>query len=533
MRVRDTLNLPSLEQACVVSGEEGLDNEVSSAMVLEAPDIENWGREGQLIITSFYALQNLSDVDMEAFFEKMSVIGISGVIFKTERLVSDIPSILICLSNRHGMPIIRVPKSTRYEPIMLDVLGNVINSNLTVLNRFFSAHQQTMALALTHPSVLDIISELSTAIRMDVTFFNQTRDQRVSTSQGLGDFRALSFNEIEKDRYQGYHYYETALSYGGGRVCEALSVAIPSSDRNRYYLLIHGPSERLTRLDVMTIENIAGLLQMEVLKENALDQRLFIQNNALVHDLLLDRFSNHEQVDMTLEQLGIASEALYQVVMVRVSTESQGDRSEVDRVVRAVRRHVKRLFRATAYFESNDRVAIIGNFADEARALSVGQVTTSLDELLHKGTLPEFTYLAAISNCGDRYSLGELNSEVISINRLFGGSMGTSHCIRFRDLGVLKLLLRVGEDGSAREYVDPRLLRLRDERPELAETLVAFFENGGNYQETARAMFLHPKTVRYRISLAEQMVGIDVRNSDDFLQIAFMGKILEIMPNEL
>ena len=59
MLVQDMLILPSFESARVIAGTNGLGNEVTSAMVLEATDIENWGKRGQLIISSFYALEHL------------------------------------------------------------------------------------------------------------------------------------------------------------------------------------------------------------------------------------------------------------------------------------------------------------------------------------------------------------------------------------------------------------------------------------------------------------------------------------------
>ena len=64
-----------------IAGNLGLGNEITTAMVLEAPDIENWGQQGQMIITSFYALQNLSEHALADFFEKLVRIGISAVVF--------------------------------------------------------------------------------------------------------------------------------------------------------------------------------------------------------------------------------------------------------------------------------------------------------------------------------------------------------------------------------------------------------------------------------------------------------------------
>ena len=91
MTVSEAMQLASLSAARVVAGQGGLGNAITGAMVLEATDIENWGREGQLLITSFYALRDLTGEELEGFFFLLSAIGISGIVFKAERLVNSAP----------------------------------------------------------------------------------------------------------------------------------------------------------------------------------------------------------------------------------------------------------------------------------------------------------------------------------------------------------------------------------------------------------------------------------------------------------
>lgn len=136
MNVRDALLLPSFAQAKVIAGAKGLDKELSSAMVLEAADIENWGKRGQLIITSFYALQDLSEVEVAQFFHAMSIIGIAALAFKPERLLHAAPENIIALCEDFSIPLIELMPDVKYESIMLDVLGHILDSNLTLLNRF-------------------------------------------------------------------------------------------------------------------------------------------------------------------------------------------------------------------------------------------------------------------------------------------------------------------------------------------------------------------------------------------------------------
>ncbi len=77
--------------------------------------------------------------------------------------------------------------------------------------------------------------------------------------------------------------------------------------------------------------------------------------------------------------------------------------------------------------------------------------------------------------------------------------------VKFEDADVINWLLssRSLEALSAKsEQQFGDLLR----RPELVETLVAYFGSGMDAKTTAAAMFLHPNSVRYRLRRVEQII---------------------------
>lgn len=151
MIVREILLLPSFEGSSIIAGKTGMDNEITGAMVLEAIDIENWGKRGQLIISSFYALEHLSESETVMFFRTMSSIGIGALVFKPERLMVEAPERIIELCDDFDLQLIKLAPQVKYESILLDVLGHILDSNLTLLNRFFDVHKHLMALALKQP----------------------------------------------------------------------------------------------------------------------------------------------------------------------------------------------------------------------------------------------------------------------------------------------------------------------------------------------------------------------------------------------
>ncbi|AEB07740.1 purine catabolism PurC domain protein [Coriobacterium glomerans PW2] len=528
MNVSEVLRLPSFAGALLIAGTEGASCEVSSAMILEAVDIEAWGREGQLILTSFYAFKGLSDRELDEFFAKASAIGIAGIVFKPDRLLDSPGEQIISRCDELKLPLVQIPKDTKYEALMLDVLGRFLESNLILLNRFFDVHRQTMALALKSPTVLQVITELRRTIHSDITYLDAAKNSRTTTCQELSEFNSPRLTEIAPDRYRTHRYYDAELRYATIRR-RATAVRIPSSDDQIYYLIIHSKSERLAPLDIMAVENVVSLLQMEVLKQNAVDRKLFFRNNNLVQDLLLDRYANRSYIDNALEILGVAQYPFYQMLLIRIDLANPSEADRREDILLAIRRRLKMIYPDIAYFQANDRIALLHNFKGEHSCFDVYAITSALKEVAEVPSMPSYTFFAALSRTGNRYELGSLNRETIDILRFFDSNRYQNACLRYEDLGVFKILMQAGDLSELDHFIDPRVAALHAARPELFRTAVTLCENSLNYQKTGRDLFVHPKTIRYRVDRLEKISELDLRNPDDRLQIVLGSRIYHLI----
>jgi len=58
MKIKDALHICTQFQGQLMTGEEGLGRNIRSIEVMEVPEVEGWVREGFLVITTFYAIQD-------------------------------------------------------------------------------------------------------------------------------------------------------------------------------------------------------------------------------------------------------------------------------------------------------------------------------------------------------------------------------------------------------------------------------------------------------------------------------------------
>jgi hypothetical protein len=75
---------------------------------------------------------------------------------------------------------------------------------------------------------------------------------------------------------------------------------------------------------------------------------------------------------------------------------------------------------------------------------------------------------------------------------------------------VLAERVVLGDDNARRRLVEEVWTPLVAARGELLPTAAAYLEEGGAVEGTARRLFLHPNTVRYRLARIRQVVGRDL-----------------------
>lgn len=79
------------------------------------------------------------------------------------------------------------------------------------------------------------------------------------------------------------------------------------------------------------------------------------------------------------------------------------------------------------------------------------------------------------------------------------------------DMGIFNFLINISPENY--ESMIPHDLKtLFIEKYELFETLYRFITNHLNYGATAADLYLHPKTIRYRINKIENILQLDLNN---------------------
>lgn len=72
----------------------------------------------------------------------------------------------------------------------------------------------------------------------------------------------------------------------------------------------------------------------------------------------------------------------------------------------------------------------------------------------------------------------------------------------------------------------------KEKRDALSDTMCCFVQNHFKYQKTADAMYAHVNTIRYRISLMENLWGCDLQREEDRLLFEVVSRLLPLWMKE-
>ncbi len=528
MDVKKVLRLPSFEGAKVLAGEASLNNEVTSIMILEACDISSWGKPGQMLLTSYYGLKDLNNEELEEFFVQMNEIGISAFVFKTKRLVDDVPEHIITLCAKHSMPLIHIRNDVKYSDILTEVMERIIASNIDVLNKFYDLHHQAMRLTMQMPSLQQILYHLKNQIHYDLAFLEDGKQVMAST------FMLPRYAPIEIVKYYPANSYQAFLYCDAQFVDEKfkkqiIAVKIPTPGKKDYYLLIKTYPETLNPFDMIAIENTVSLLQIEILKEKAIERELFIQKNSQVHALLTNKHLERTEIDSILSSLHINNGPLYQAILLKVNPTSAESKEDVERIIVEIIKAIKLKHPNTVHFIENNLLIFVHNFTAKERGFNLEEIEQIINGIRKARSEYPFQTLGILSRDTERYEIARLYDDLLNIYKLFDNRREADKFISASALGAYGLFTLVNDLDELNAFVDKRVFNLREKDADIYRTLLCMTENNMNVKICANELFIHPKTVSYRIKKALNEYDLDIYNTDDMVQIVLSGKIFTLL----
>lgn len=120
-----------------------------------------------------------------------------------------------------------------------------------------------------------------------------------------------------------------------------------------------------------------------------------------------------------------------------------------------------------------------------------------------------------------------------SASRRLGGD---GVCL-YEQLGIVRLLLGSGREPDLQQFIDevtgPLLAYDRENGGALVPTLRAFFDADCSQRVAAERLYIHHKTLRYRMEKIRQLTGLDLNRHEDRMRADFALRLLQVNADPL
>lgn len=401
-----------------------------------------------------------------------------------------------------------------------DVLAEVVERQAALLEREDEVHRVLVRVVLAGGSLVELCDAVS-------GFFGgaavvTTTDGRVLAMAGDDD-------EVERVRALGcfdrtgrlvVESEPVGARNGGGGDATRAFVKIVAGASDHGLLGAFSPDRPLTPTDVHMLERAATVAALAITKEQAVAAVEGKYRAEFLRDALAGRAGG--PADAVSHAASLGWDLARPVVVVVAETDENDE--ETTRAPEEVRSLQERFVRAWVQaVRARDTSAPVAGFSQEVVALLPADPEGTPDAVMR--TVGEIAKVVRGDGGGGRRSFSTGVSRPITsvadlpaaydealkavhVGRQMHGESALTH---FDGLGIYRLLALIPDGADLRRFVDESLGELAtDDSPEHADlrrTLSVLIDTNLNVAETARQLFFHYNTLRYRIAKLERMLG--------------------------
>jgi PucR family transcriptional regulator, purine catabolism regulatory protein len=493
LTVRDLPTLPVLAGVRTVAGAAGLDREIRAVNVMEVPDIEEFVRPDELLLTTAYPLRDRVE-DLPDLVTTLHRRGLAALAVKTGRYLAELPDEVVARADELGFPLLVLPDSTAFNEVIGAVLAVVLAEYGAEPARAEAIRERLTGVALAGGGLEEIARTLAGALDRAVAVTDTAHQVLGASGFSPGDH--APFDDPDGT------WWRFPVTIAG---------------RGRGQVLVDGLQEptlgqrRLIRQACFA----AGMHMAQAVATAELDRRM---RALFLEELVSGTGANQSLLRDRGRLFGWDAQRPYVVAIADAGT----DRGESGDAV-AARSTPPLPAGSIVWSRGRELVALVA----WREGLDLESVAEEWQRLLATswhagaavacGSVARSPHALAASHLAARESL--------DIGRATGRTVVTQHMIRLEHLLFSTPADRL--DAFVEAEIGPLVEADRTGGARLCETLEAYLATG-NAAEAARGLFIHYNTMKHRLARIEEILGLDLHDPRHRLSLAVALRIRQL-----
>ena len=547
--VRKLLESEQFPKMKLLCGEKGLDLEVKGIRIIEIEDMERYLTGGEILITSFQVYLSCNDREVEQHFEDLVKSDISGFIVKKRKEYDPTGRRLSLLEKhckKYEIPLVEISEDSYYWGIIRYVIMQVFDKATARLKYFKITHDNFNTFILNNNgscnTASNIIKFLSVMIENPVVLYYGNLNCMVSTNSD--NSKLILSDEIQPYKPNIITKFQYMKQMKGSCVQYVVKFAILSEVE--IYITITEENRELTELDYMAIENAIINLQYGFLSEFAQDEVKKKYQRDIVHNILNGLLSSKEMTEAAA-QLGMKESDTYRVVdfhTIKKNVQRKYTKEQLHEVGVIVG-ELMYLFPDALIYRNMDQIVMIQQVDSNQTELEYQKEMEEVEDVIQRSILyrkKDTDFQIGIGKSVEGYqrlkeSYHEASRAIkyIDIIRLVTGDKNKS-VVHYSNLGFFQIFGEIDDVTELERYIPETLKKLYlyddEHKGELITTLQMYLRNNQSIKKTADAMFVHYRTISYRLEKIKQISGINFDDANEVLAVS-NGLIIYKMLKEI
>lgn len=537
--VADVLAIGALGEAKLLAGKQGRDNVVKGITIIEVPDIVDWVSGGEILLTSLYNVRNEIS-SLRDYIGKMAQKGVSALIIKTGRVVAEIPPEIIQAGDEFGLPVIELGKEVRFIDVMYPVMAELFNQEVSKLQYYKQVQDHFTELVIAGEGLDGIARVLEELLGNPVIIYDKDYQAMTAADAGLTSFEEVQDSTERENLNDKFYYYRQEVIFSEIHDLPASQVVIPIQQLNQInaYLVVVEKNKKLADMEYVILENAATVISLELVKRFAISE----VERRFKNDLLDSLISGNILIETALERAAIIGWDLndsYCIVLMEfadINDYLTGKKqrtnfitevgSTVAKVINEYTKHYMRISSDSLYVlwraQGRDEAGVVA--AIKTAALKISAIFAKRYPKMRIATGVGSIALQ-IKDIAGSYREAK---NAINIGRIMDEAF-----VSFTELGVMRLLCMLGLNNDLTEFVPKSINNLirydQENKTNLLNTFEVFLQNNSNATSTAKELFVHYKTILYRLEKIREISGIDFANHKDRLEAELGLKIVSLL----
>lgn len=545
-KLLESEHFPKMKLLC---GEKGLDLEVKGIRIIEIEDMERYLTGGEILITNFQVYLSCNDREVEQHFEDLVKSDISGFIVKKRKEYDSTGRRLNLLEKhckKYEIPLVEIPEDLYYWGIIRYVVMQVFDEVTARLKYFKITHDIFNTFILNNNgssnTASNIIKFLSVMIENPVMLYYGNLNCIVSTNSD--NSKLILSDEIQPYKPNIITKFQYMKQMKGSCVQYVVKFAI--LNEVEIYITITEENRELTELDYMAIENAIINLQYGFLSEFAQDEVKKKYQRDIVHNILNGLLSSKEMTEAA-SQLGMKESDTYRVVDFHTITKNVQRKYTKEQLheVGVIKGELMHLLPDALIYRNMDQIVMIQQVDSDQTELEYQKEMEEIEEVIQQSILyrkKDTDFQIGIGKSVEGYqrlkeSYYEASQAIkyIDIIRLVTGDKNKS-VVYYSNLGFFQIFGKVDDMTELERCIPETLKKLYlyddEHKGELITTLQMYLRNNQSIKKTAGAMFVHYRTISYRLEKIKQISEINFDDANEVLAVS-NGLIIYKMLKEI